>query len=652
MAAKKFTTVVKEYTDYVTQYAGISRDNYLSESSPDSNYGGSSDLILEFVDDGGDNKELRPIFEVIMPTKSDFGGEIEIIKVEVMFYARSIVIPVGCNSLHFTTALIDVADVWDEQVAGGFGITSTWNHARELIPWINKWDGGGAAKSHNSNDEEYAAGETISAIYGGTFYESNPATNFWISFELKNLKLEDKKSFVWVFRDTDAYQGTNDSMKILMWSRHWIAGPKPKLVITYKDFAPEGFDDKENGLKIAPDTSNPERPKLSWSPSSTEDVTGYKIYYKTTPFDLPSQATLLTTIADKYQSEYIDVQTLSTNQLHYYRIICEDSVNIGDGALISNMVSFTRPNITDIEGDRSISAGSETSVTVSTLIDCVANSIDWGDGSGETWYEKVEAYKTITKTHTYTKVGVWTIKARYESKDGYWSGLENVCVVTVTDRVPICKLIARPTVVDINESIVLNGSLSYPIGSNSTLTNYKFERRSSGGWSTVYNGVNPIYTHTEVAAYSDVEFRLTVTNNSGLLSVDSVGLHQFVKVVDPVATELVFSTGTVISKRDESRESDVSTSLVHGSSDGEVSVMTGLRDIKLTFDGVSRKENMYADLELIKSSVINYSFVKIIVRDIPGHTITYSGRITDYSISKNTTRYALWSFRMHVESVT
>jgi hypothetical protein len=309
-------------------------------------------------------------------------------------------------------------------------------------------------------------------------------------------------------------------------------------------------------------------------------------------------------------------------------------------------VSYTKPDIalTDITPAGASDVGDTKTLVVTSGNDIKKLYTDWQDGS-QNWYtfETVGVSKTVE--HVYSaKFTSTTLSVRVEDDLGFWSSeMPTADSISIDDTDPKAVLIARPLEVIVGERIYMNASLSHPAASNETISQYKFYYGTlDSGWI-----VSPFFSYTSVTPGSIVAHKVRVKTAGGL-EVDSATTN--IAIVSSTAQLLEFSKDTVITARDEKRSTLYSTSSYQGG-DAEVDVRSGLSNISITLNGISSRNNLNADLTILKEAVEDYSFVKILVTDeICGTNVYYEGRLVNYSVNRTSKRVASWTAEMRVVS--
>jgi hypothetical protein len=653
--ANKFKLVDVEYQDDGT--FGVVKDTYISSANPTYSYGDAVNLRVGKVDWGSDRTKI--IVEIQMPSDKDIVGFDEIEKVELILYIQSKAFVSFDDGLDRPLWWIDIAiteipDDFDEDVTGvGW---CNWNYRIMSVPWSRS---NGAVKSNFSFDE------SDEPIFDTNRGHVALALNSEHVFDITTaITKDDKKRFaLFVINYNGVVTGANKA-HIGYHSNDATGGNfiyRPKLRITYRDYTPEGFDTIDNRLKVVPNPVDRRLPIFSWGEVSADDLEQYKFYWKAFTFTLPTNATWLATILDTSLTTYlgVDADLVPENTARYYRMIAEDENNLNADALISNIVSFIRPEVLETEANRNATVGDVVSLTtVKTNAGTPVKKvyIDWGDSTGY-WMTMETEFTTVgpTLTHVYSKKGVYAVKVQFEGSaidgdeeiGGYWSDLTDICTVTVADTYPRALLTARPLEVIYGERIRLNASLSHPISADETLT-YRFYK--DGAPLDVYQA-SPIYSYASVIGdIPHAHFTCYVKTSGGIES--ALSNDEIVYVIADAPTLLSFSHNTKITSRGESRQSTVDINQIDGGS-GEIDVRSGLSNITISLEGISAKADMAADLAILKAAVSGYSYVQLKVYDEScGSTVNYNGRMISYRLNKTSARYVSWSVEFRINSVT
>ena len=490
MAKRKFKIVSVEYDDYDNDFIGIKQDTYLNEDAPSSNYGFDTHMRV-----GKITGEQHIILTLKAPEKEAVIGFDELIKVELLLYF-------GGGSYPYTMymGVISINDIWDEAEA-------TWDEAQVGVAWSQ---GGGAVKSRLGS---IAEGEEVIDVR----YTS--AVGQWINFDLTPaLSLGEEKTFVII------------PIQLLGGTTYMEAQTKnntpltlnPKLRITYKNYSPDAFSDKDNALTVEPSQDNPEQPLLKWGGVDNDDFTRFRLYRETSPITDVSALTPIVDITDNSDQEYVDTDTLADGTTYYYMVIAEDSENTGNGATFSKNVSFTKPKV---NSTTLTPVGSQNVGVIATLL-VTGNApikrlyVDWKDGTAS-WYEFETAELTKSVTHIYLShsSGALTPDVRIEDTNrpdekgrGFWSSLTPITdTITIDDIAPLAKLRTNVQKAIPFSWVTLDASLSQPASSDATITKYRFKRYAGDAWQD--NLADPIY-----------EFQLSGPPwNGTIVSVSDVG---------------------------------------------------------------------------------------------------------------------------------
>jgi len=533
---KPYSEIDAEYQDFDSDGAGISKDTFIDENNPTTNYGLNQFLIVEFDDNTfpTPNKELRTVLEVTMPNDEDIVGFDDVIDIWIELYAYSITY---VDDPWKVVSLVEIEDDWDEY-DGGNG--ADWEEAKDGVAWDR---GDGALNSSTGNIEEPQI--DVERIQSG-------GINMWYKWKItRAISMGEKKTFV-LFISTDGNFG-DDSFEVRFRSREYTSDTTklPLLRVRYRSYPPEGFKDDNAKLRIDPYENNPEQPILTWGAVEAPDFQQYKLYRSTTPigsldtyksaitgvnqstdeFTISGDETLsfpvgstfrvvnstgndgryevasssfgggsttigivgdipdstvdgsilhgLITSVDSALAEYVDVDTLSDGSTYYYKLTAEDLDNHEDQSLLSSPVSFTKPTITSstLSPSGAQNVGTQVSLTVVAPQPIKRVFVDWKDGS-ESWYEFEVAATTQVVNHIYTDWSnsvAWRPDVRVEDELGFWSSLKAAAnTITVNDTTPLAKIISGARLEIQGSRIYVNGIMSQPKGSNVTISKYEF----------------------------------------------------------------------------------------------------------------------------------------------------------------------------------
>lgn len=641
MAIKRKYSMITEDIYDLQPDMGVVKMVGISEYNPTFNFGGDVDTFVQIRTILlGSTEYLHTVLEVIMPTKED--SEIDdISKLELIVSMVPSVNygPLGENQ-YMVFGIVEIPDDFEQgTLSGAAGDFCTWQKKIDAVGWER---GDGASESKGSVETE--DGEVFDTF---RIRSSDPYTAIKITLDLTgSMDFGDTKRFALFVAESDVRDQAAYKYGTAKLYNHQVTPTppnidKPVIRLTGRDYAPEGWDTEENKLKVIPNPDDPTRALFQWGAIDEIDLENYKIYYDFSFFNLPSTAILRATIADLASEEYADPTTIAENVITYYRIIAEDQNNIVDNALISNVVSFKRPDLIESESNKFINAGESVSINLQSGVPCKRVYVEWGDDEIGYWYESEEESYSFDLTHLYSAKGLFNIKARMESVDGFWSDLTDICNVTSSEPDPVAILVARPLEVIEGEIVRLNGSLSHTISSNGYISEYLFDIPGSS-----IPQADPVYNwDTTGAGTGTKQVRLRVQSDS--VTHDTSPWYD-IEIVTAEPELLVFSKDTKIESRVENRGNLISTSPIEGG-EGEVDVKYGLTNIDLPLQGMSTKDNLNADLNIIRDAVDNYSFVRIKTFDEGcGLVVYYDCRIIAYRITKTTRRYATWRLDVRV----
>lgn len=616
--AYKFKLVTVDYQDYDSDLIGVSKDSWVNKDMRTSNYGHSSLLAVNEYDTNPYSREMA-IIEVTMPYSRDLpeADEIQQILLRLRVQTAESATPTGVGIF----PLSEDDSLWQEGTQTGGAGYCNWDKRDNALIWANSTDHDSLAADDAVAIESVQAGPTVGA---------------WVEFDLtKVLGFGQKKSFY--LRNLVDLQN-----KGVSFSSRESATPsyRPVLRIIYRDYPPEAFIDEDSFLTIKPNPDNPEQPKLDWGKVSDAGFTAYKVYRKTTPFTVPSSATLIATITDPSTNFYIDTSALSENQNYYYMVTAEDNENTGDDATYSGVVTFIRPDCTHSEATENVDVGELVSITLNSTIPCKRAYVEWGDAVDGYWIESDIEKTSFTIYHRYSETGAKVIKGRLESSDGYWSDLDTVCTKTVDDTTPEAILIVRPLEVVSGESVRCIGAKSQPVASDALISQYDYY--VNGSW---HIDEGPVF---DVVPTSSQEIRLRIFTDTGETYTQGVGEGEDVTVISGDPTLLEFGPDTTVSMREESRASDSEElSIMDGV--GEIDLPYAIRNRVYTINGLSARQDFKDDIDKIRDRQETQEYTRIeIIDEKDGITVRLDGRITGYRITQTTRNYVTWSFGFRV----
>lgn len=627
--ARKWSKGVRIYDDPATDYVGVVKDTYIDSRALEQgdNFGAEGNIRIGYVTLNWTALQ-KGIIEVTTPPEEDLIGFDVILRIRIRL---NVTIDLGVGHSWSDFLLIALPDDFDEGTGTWPGTPGecNWDDAKPSLPWEK---GSGASLSTHNNVDD--GDNVIDAI---RHYKGFPYIEFDIT---EHQGLEQTKRYVIFNIDTDAW----DNQMLFGSKENTAQANRPDLIVEWKDYRPDAFEDEDSFLKIEPNPDNKAHPKLSWGKVSDPGFTTYRVYRKTTPFTLPSQAALVSTINNPDTNVFIDPALLGENQFWYYMVTVEDTLNTGDLATLSALVSFKRPDCTHSEATETIDVGDLVTITLDSSIKCKKAYIEWGDSVDGYWVESETEVNQFVLTHRYSETGAKVIKARLESSAGYWSDLDTVCTKTLDDKPPEAVLIVRPLESVTGESVRCIGRKSQPVASDALISQYDYF--VNGSWQT---NKGPVF---DVIPTSNQEIRLRIFTDTGETYTQGVGEGEDITVISGEPTDLIFSKDTTINSRAEGRESDAEVlGIVDGI--GEIDLPYGIRNRVYTINGLSARSDFKADIDKIRDRQETQEYTRILVIDEKeGVLVRLDGRITGYRITQTTRTYVTWSFGFRVFSRT
>ena len=614
--ARKFTLATEEFQAYDTDFIGISKDNYLDENAPGSEHGIDGDLR---VGEHTSGKEYHIVIEIVMPEQGDVPAADVLVKAELLLYSHT------STTDPILVAVIKITDIWDEG-------QSQWNEAQDgPTPWEK---GDGAVKSRKSTLEE--GEQVIDSVWITT-------VPIWNTFDLTPILTFGGIASVVLFPINMPIANRWFGFRSKQASAPF-ATLRPKLKITYRDYSPDAFVSEDDQLTIEPYENNPEQPILRWGGTDSVDFARWKVWRETAPITDVSALTPIATITDPAINEYVDVASLSENQIYYYLVTVEDGNNTGNNATFSKNVSFKRPDNTHSEATEGIDVGDLVTITLNSSILCKKAYIEWGDSVEGYWIESEVETNQFILEHVYSETGAKIVKARLESSDGYWSDLDTVCTKTVSDINPIAILVCRPLKVVSGETVRCIGARSQPVAADATIDQYDYY--VNGSWN---NDEGPVF---EVVPASTQEIRLRITTSTSKVTTQGVGEGEDIEVISGDPVDLVFSRATSITTRQEERDSKAEVLSVYDGI-GETDLPYSITNVNYDINGLSATEDFKADIDLIRAFHEAQTFTRITGMDEQeGVTVQLDGRIAGYQITQSTDTYVSWrlTFRVFIRT--
>ena len=618
MALRKRKIATIDFDDYVTDYVGVKQDTYLDENNPTTAYGSGN--YIRIGDNGGNS--YHGVVQIKVPDKGYIVGFSELIKIELVLYFWS---GSGGSPYSMKVGVINIQDIWNEQHA-------TWNNSETAINWIA---GVGAIKSRIGSIDSAETVVEVTQVTGiGT----------WASFDLTPvLGLDDDKTFV-LF--PVGLGGTTVSMDA--YSRNYTSN-KPILRLTYWDDSPDAFSDKDSALTVEPNPDNPEQPLLKWGGVKDADFVDFKVYRDTSTITSVTALTPIATITSPADQEYIDTGSLSDGTTYYYAVIAEDGNNTGNDATFSNNVSFTKPDVAtaSMSPSGSQNVGTEVTMAVTSGNNIKKVYVDWKDGV-QSWYEfeTTGTSKQVKHIYSGTTSGAVTPDVRVQDELGFWSSLTaSSNTITVADTTPTAKLRVDVHKAVVGDEVTLDATLSQPVASNVTITNYKFRRYLGDSWHD--NGTSPVYSFVTTGFTVGVKTASAlITTSSSKTDTDSTTYE--LETGDP--TTLNFSETTKLHELSHSLGQSKLTELPIGSDGVEHEFLVARRAERVTLVGTSNHPNVGTDIDIIRNAWLNNLYVRFTVStEMESHVVQYDCKIDgDISLGQSFDNKQSWTFPVRV----
>jgi len=637
MAIRKYKEVSMIFRDYASDNIGVSKDAYIRDKDATVktyNYGGSSYL---YCGGGPTNGNYHIVLKIVMPEDSDFTNFGKLIKAEL-------ILRIDYTSLPTTLIIgvVSIEDIWDEGVLNGAIGACNWTDA-QIGPVV--WQNAGAIKSRfNSISTD-----------DGTIYDTKSILGAGVELKLDltdALSMGDDKTFV-------IFPISSSASNVFMYfdsTEHFTAGYRPGLKITYRDYAVDAFDKKDDALTIEPNPDNPEQPLLKWGGVDEEDFVDFKLYRSTSPITSVSTLTPIATITDNSDQEYVDTGSHTDGTKYYYMVIAEDGNNTGNDATFSKNVSFTKPKVTSatITPTGNQTVGTKETLTVVSPQNIKRLFINWGDGLGtssdiESWYEYETVGTSKKAYHIYSMqtggVGV-SLYARVEDELGFWSSLiATGNTVTLIDSNPTAKLRVNVHKVVVGDEVTLDATLSQPVASNVTITSYKFWRYA--GDASPVTQTSPVFTFlTTGFSVGSKTGTVQITTSSGKTATDTATYE----VESGLPTELAFSRDTKIHELNHGLGQSKVVEIPIGSNGVEHEFLISRHAERITLVGTSNHPNTGTDIDIIRTAWLNNQYVRFtVLTEMENKKVQYDCKIDgDISLGQSFDNKQSWTFPVRV----
>lgn len=198
------------------------------------------------------------------------------------------------------------------------------------------------------------------------------------------------------------------------------------------------------------------------------------------------------------------------------RLLVTDGVGEASSATAPVTIANVTPAVTPAAAQNA-SAGTAQSFAIGSFADPGADApwqvtIDWGDGSADTVFDRNAPGAIPAQSHTYTTAGQRTVTAQVRDQDNATGSASfQVTVVSSGANVPPSARPGGPYTAVINVPLPLDGSASTDDG---TIANYQWDCTNDGAFdASTPNATGATCTY---AAEGTFTLRLRVTDNAGL----------------------------------------------------------------------------------------------------------------------------------------
>jgi len=642
MVTLKFKVVDVDIINPTDYPLGIVKNSGIWEENPANNYGGSMTIADTSVGGvGGGRNAYHSVIEIQMPSKGDLDGSDEIIAVEIELIITGSSVT---DATFMVIGIVEIPDNFDEG-SGGAGWCN-WTEYIDSVAWTR---GDGGCKSRRGINAE-------DGVVYDTFRIDLTAIPAGFTFDLTDaLGLGDKKRFAMFVIDDDVSSsvGQDDVAWIELGCKEDVLAERPILKITYRDYAPEAFTDKDSALTIEPNPDNPEQPLLKWGGVKDSDFVDFKLYRETSAITTVAALTPIATITSPADQEYIDDSALTDGQDYYYLVIAEDGNNTGDDATFSNQIEWTKPLMTV----KTVSAagavvGSSKTVTITSASLIKRIYVAWGDGS-TSWYDFEVAALTQTADHIYSKVlAAFYPYVRMEDVDGFWSDLlATTNQIAFTDAAPLTKLRVSVKKAQLGDYVTLDASLCQPAGSNVTITKYEFKRDAADSYQD--NLTDPVYTYKTGTGGGEYPQTIGVKTASVRITLSTTTLDidtTTYELETGTATPLVFSRDTKIHELNHDLSLNKTVEVPLESAGVAYEFMISRPPERVTLVGTSNHPNTGTDIAIIRNAWLSNTYVSFTMKsEMEGVVVTYSGKIDgDISLGQSYGNKQSWTFPLRI----
>jgi len=338
--------------------------------------------------------------------------------------------------------------IWTEGTGNGSATAdgATWNTYNGISNW--------ASPGGDASGEIFGTGHINGT---GWFYIEIPLAEGWTWNDEKYCLFQKSE----ILSNKYIQIGTSEDA---------AAWRQPYIEVGYDDLAPTAITD----LEVYPNPAELTEPMLTWTPNRDNDFVQYKIFKSTSP--AMSGATLLATITNQGQNNYVDTGTVTEGTPYYYGIAIEDAVNVvtsnvwgasDDYSTHSNVTggpgsvkgtSCVRPAISAVTPSTiTPTVGQEITVTITASGAITRYYHQWGlsTDNDPSWGWSTEA----ARKHRYPYQGTQNIKGRVEIDLGFYSDIHDIptTTVTVAGIDPTINFAVRPRTVVTGSPFTLNG---------------------------------------------------------------------------------------------------------------------------------------------------------------------------------------------------
>jgi len=696
----RFKLVTVDYQDYDTDYIGISKDTSVRDALPTYNYGASSLITLGYGT--GVEDEVIGVIEIQMPEEADVIGSGSLFKVEIGFY-----IQIAGSATPTALAIYNLPQPDENWLEGeqtgaagycnyekrdvGVNWSNLADHSKLFAPDENAVDGISAGPSQG-----FVWFDITHVIGWGdkkSFYIRNliDLLNKGISFASRESATPANHPILRVqYRSypPDGFTGDDEKLKIEPYENNftqskltWGAMDTDDFLQykLYRDTSPittiDGFKSAITVAAIATDKFTiagdhtpafPVGSTFKVSGSTANDgrwtVVGAVYTGGNTVIEVSEDITDAT--ADGYihhgiwtsinpaSEEFIDTFAHVDNSTYYYKLIAEDQDNHEDDALLSAPVFFTKPDVTTatVTPATPNDVGTLHTITVVSPQNIKKIYVDWNDGS-TSWYEFEEVGVSKTATHIYSKVGTFTAQVRVQDELGFWSALQSANAMVIDDTAPIAEVMVSVKKALEGDWVTLNASMSQPMGSNITITTYKFWRYA--GDPTPTTQASPVFSFSTAGfGTGTITATVEITTSSARTDTDTV-TYDLESGTPTDITPGVTGGLSINTKIHELPHKLARSKLVEASIDGagvEYEFDLGRKAERFTIHATTHYPSMQDDITLIRNAWLNNTYLRLLIpSEMERRDVQYDFMMDgDVELGHNYDNMISWSFPVRV----